>query len=203
LLLNNKTTFLAIASRNPGKIEEIRLGLDGTSIKIQTIDDYPGFPEIEETEPDLAGNARLKSESLFAFSGVPSLADDTGLEVDALDGAPGVFSARFAGEQCSPVDNRALLLARLKGRPDRSARFRTVLAFTDRHGTRYFDGTCEGVILTEERGSGGFGYDSIFRPIESEKSFAELSPEEKNRLSHRGRALRKFFEFIRNHHFEA
>lgn len=203
MVLNNKTAVLAIASRNRGKIEEIRLGLDGTPIVIRTVDDYPEFPDVEETEPDLAGNARLKSQALFAFSGVPSLADDTGLEVDALDGAPGVFAARFAGEQCSPADNRALLLASLKGRTDRTARFRTVLAFTDRDGTRYFDGTCDGEILTEERGSGGFGYDSIFRPLESEKSFAELSPEEKNLLSHRGRALREFFEFIRNYHFPA
>ena len=138
---------------------------------------------------------------MFAFSGVPSLADDTGLEVDALGGAPGVLSARFAGSHCSPADNRALLLSELNGRTNRAARFRTVLAFTDESGTRYFEGVCRGEILLEERGSGGFGYDAIFRPDGSNKSFAELHPKEKNALSHRGRALRKFFAFIHRYEF--
>jgi len=138
----------------------------------------------------------LKSEALFAFSGVPALADDTGLEVDALGGEPGVVSARWAGEGCSPADNRALLLKRLDGSRNRSAQFRTVLAFTDRTGTRYFEGRCRGTILGEERGAGGFGYDSLFLPEGSDLSFAQLPVEAKNRMSHRGCAIRQFFEFI-------
>lgn len=193
---------LALATRNPGKIEEIKVGLARLHVDVVAIDDYPGFPDVEETEPTLEGNAALKSEALFAYSGVASLADDTGLEVDALDGAPGVLSARFAGEQCIPAENRALLLEKLDGRSDRSARFRTVLAFTDSGGTRFFEGICQGSILLEERGTGGFGYDAIFLPEGSDRSFAELSTELKNELSHRGRAVRSFFEFVRDYEDE-
>ncbi len=185
-----------MATRNRGKIEEIRIGLAETLIEVRVADDYPGFPEVEETELTLRGNAALKSEALFAFSDVPALADDTGLEVDALGGAPGVMSARYAGDGCTPADNRALLLKSLGGSRNRTAQFRTVLAFTDQTGTRYFEGRCRGTILCEERGSGGFGYDSVFLPEGSDLSFAELPMEEKNRTSHRGRAIRQFFEFI-------
>lgn len=188
-----------MATRNRGKIEEIRAGLLGTTIETRSVDDYPGFPEVDETEPTLQGNAALKSEALFRFSGVASLADDTGLEVDALGGDPGVMSARYAGDDCDPAHNRVLLLKNLEGASDRSAQFRTVLAFTDRTGTRYFEGSCRGTILLEERGDGGFGYDPIFRPEGSSKSFAELPMEAKNQISHRGRAIRKFFDFIRDH----
>ena len=194
---NNKVRTIALATRNRGKIEEIRIGLAETLIEVRVADDYPGFPEVEETELTLRGNAALKSEALFAFSDVPALADDTGLEVDALGGEPGVMSARYAGDGCSPADNRALLLESLGGSRNRTAQFRTVLAFTDQTGTRYFEGSCRGTILREERGSGGFGYDSVFLPEGSDLSFAELPMEEKNRMSHRGRAIRQFFEFIR------
>ncbi len=194
---NNKVRTIALATRNRGKIEEIRIGLAETLIEVRVADDYPGFPEVEETELTLRGNAALKSEALFAFSDVPALADDTGLEVDALGGEPGVMSARYAGDGCSPADNRALLLESLGGSRNRTAQFRTVLAFTDQTGTRYFEGSCRGTILREERGSCGFGYDSVFLPEGSDLSFAELPMEEKNRMSHRGRAIRQFFEFIR------
>jgi XTP/dITP diphosphohydrolase len=199
IALNNKTLTIALATRNRGKVEEIRLGLITTSVEIKSVDDFPDFPEVEETEPDLKGNAALKSEALFAYSGTPSLADDTGLEVEALGGQPGVLSARYAGDDCTPADNRALLLANLTGVGNRSAQFRTVLAFTDRHGTRYFDGVCRGSILTDERGSGGFGYDAIFKPEGLDDSFAELSAPAKNRISHRGQAVRAFFEFVRDY----
>ena len=193
---NNKVRIIALATRNRGKIEEIRFGLTDTQVEVRVVDDYPGFPEVEETESTLQGNAALKSEALFAFSGVPALADDTGLEVDALGGEPGVMSARYAGDGCSPADNRALLLKSLDGSRNRTAQFRTVLAFTDQTGTRYFEGRCRGTILSEERGTGGFGYDSIFLPEWSDLSFAELTIEEKNRMSHRARAISQFFEFI-------
>jgi XTP/dITP diphosphohydrolase len=192
-----KAPILALATRNPGKVGEIRLALEG--VEVRTVDDFPDFPDVEETEPDLRGNARLKSEALFAHTGIPSLADDTGLEVRALNGAPGVLSARYAGADCSPADNRALLLQRLEGVTDRAARFRTVLSFTDRSGTQYFEGTCSGLILPEERGSGGFGYDAIFQPIASSCSFAELTPKAKNEISHRGEAVRLFVDFYRQY----
>ena len=190
---------MALATRNPGKVGEIRLGLEGMHVAVTTVDDYPGFPEIEETEATLHGNAARKSEALFDYSGVPSLADDTGLEVEALDGEPGVKSARYAGEGCTPADNRRLLLDQMAGVEERSARFRTVLAFTDKKGTKYFEGACDGEILTSERGSGGFGYDAIFRPYGSDKSFAELATHVKNEMSHRGKAVRSFCEFMREH----
>lgn len=193
---NNKELTIALATRNRGKIDEIVAGLSETTIRVRAADDYPDFPEVDETESTLKGNATLKSEALFAFSGLPSLADDTGLEVDILGGEPGVMSARYAGEGCSPADNRALLLRNLAGSENRVAQFRTVLAFTDHTGTIYFEGSCRGEILSEERGKGGFGYDSIFIPDGSDLSFAELSIEAKNLMSHRGRAMRQFFEFI-------
>lgn len=193
---------IALATRNPGKVDEIKAGLNGRDVDILSVDDFPGFPDVLETESTLEGNAALKSLALFAFSGVASLADDTGLEVDALNGDPGVRSARYAGEDCVPADNRKLLLKNLEGRSDRGARFRTVLSFTDASGTRLFEGTCRGKILLHERGTGGFGYDSIFQPDGSEQSFAEMSTEQKNRLSHRGIAVRKFFDFMQTYSVE-
>jgi XTP/dITP diphosphohydrolase len=178
-------------------VAEIRAAL--VDVPISTVDDYPDFPEVEETEPDLEGNAALKSRALFRHTGLPSLADDTGLEVDALDGAPGVLSARYAGEGCTPADNRKLLLEQLRGIDHRAARFRTVLAFTDEQGTRFFEGACEGEILEEERGSGGFGYDALFRPDGSDRSFAELDTSAKNEISHRGAALRRFVKYFRDY----
>lgn len=199
---NRKATFLALATRNPGKIDEFRLGLSGLPVDVKTIEDYPDFPEVVENAATLEGNARLKSEALFAFAGVPSLADDTGLEVAVLGGEPGVQSARYAGDACCSADNRAKLLEKLSGEQNREARFRTVLAFTDAAGTKFFEGVCRGVILTEERGEGGFGYDRIFKPAVSHYSFAELSAEEKNRISHRGQALSSFFQFMEKYVLE-
>ena len=192
--------IVALATRNKGKIEEIRFGLRDLAVDIRTIDDYPEFPEVAETEPTLEGNAILKSRALFEFVGVPALADDTGLHVNALDGEPGVRSARFAGEGCSPADNRSMLLQRLAGVEDRKAHFRVVLAFTDGSGTQLFEGRCDGEILAQERGTGGFGYDSLFRPTGLGQTFAEITAESKNVLSHRGKAVRRFCDFMRDYH---
>lgn len=193
---SNNVSTLVLSTRNQGKIEELRRGLAGMSMEIATISDYPGFPEVEETADTLEGNARLKAEALFEFTGVPSLGDDTGLEVGALDGRPGVLSARFAGPEEDPARNRSLLLDVLQDVSDRRARFRTVLAYCTKTGTLFFDGVCEGRILKEEHGEGGFGYDAIFSPDGSDRSFAELTPDEKNAVSHRGRAIRAFYAFV-------
>ena len=150
-----------------------------------------------EDADTLRGNAEKKARALWAHSGLPSLADDTGLEVDALGGAPGVRSARYAGEGADDEANRRKLLAELAGAPGRAARFRTVLAFADGDGVRFFDGVCEGTIATEEAGAGGFGYDALFRPADGDgRTFAQMTADEKNRISHRGRALDAFAAWL-------
>ncbi len=163
--------------------------LAGHPIHVHSLADFPDAPDVEETEDTLEGNAMLKATAIFEHTGLPSLADDTGLEVDVLDGRPGVFSARFAGEQASDADNRALLLNLLAGEENRTARFKTVVAIHDTDGITYFEGVCEGHITRQERGMGGFGYDPIFVPEDSDCTFAELDAKEKNRISHRGRAM--------------
>jgi XTP/dITP diphosphohydrolase len=149
-------------------------------------------PDVVEDADTLEGNARLKAAAVAAATGRPAIADDTGLEVVALDGAPGVLAARFAGEDATYAANRAKLLAALDGRADRRARFRTVvvIAWPDGRET-VAEGVCDGVIAEEERGERGFGYDPVFVPVEGDgRTFAEMSDQEKNALSHRARALR-------------
>jgi len=191
--------MLLLATRNPGKIGEIRLALDGLNVEIRTGLEMHELPDVEETEETLDGNARLKAETLYRWTGIPTLSDDTGLEVTVLGGDPGVRSARFAGEPSDPDENRKLLLKKMKNESDRSARFRTVMAFADDTGTHLFEGTCRGVITHVGRGSGGFGYDSVFEPVGMSKTFAELDPDTKNEISHRGDALRQFVAFLRSH----
>lgn len=187
---------LLFATTNAGKAEELAAYLDERSIELRILADLDDPPAVTEDRDTLRGNARKKAEVLFERVGVPTVADDTGLEVDALDGAPGVRSARFAGTNVSDAENRRHLLERLEGIDDRSARFRTVLAYVTGNGIRYFEGVCEGTILREGRGTGGFGYDRLFRPSGHEETFAEMSTEQKNRISHRGRALRSFARAI-------
>lgn len=194
----NKHTLL-LATRNPGKIKEIRAVLAGLAVSIRSGEDVDDLPEVEETEDTLEGNARLKAEVLYRLTGIPTLSDDTGLEVAVLGGQPGVKSARFAGEPSNPANNRALLLEKMQGRSDRSARFRTVVAFSDETGTRIFEGTCEGSITESGRGTGGFGYDELFEPAGFGATFAELDTRTKNEISHRGEALRRFARFIESH----
>lgn len=188
---------LVLATRNSGKVAELAARLDGLGIELVSAADVEGAPEVEEDADTLRGNAEKKARALYAHTGQPSLADDTGLEVDALDGAPGVRSARFAGDEADPEANRRKLLADLAGAPSRTARFRTVLAYADDAGVQFFDGVCDGLIATEESGTGGFGYDSIFRPADGDgRTFAEMGTEEKNRISHRGRALDAFVSWL-------
>jgi XTP/dITP diphosphohydrolase len=195
-----KIYSIAIASANRHKVEELRQTLAPLGIELKSTLDFPGAEEVEEDRPDLEGNALKKARYWHQFTGLPALADDTGLEVDALNGAPGVWSARYAGENATYDDNVNKLLNELQGKSDRTARFRTVIAFVmgeEEENEYLFEGVCEGVIITEKRGDKGFGYDPVFVPEGHSLTFAQLSSEEKNRISHRGRAVQKFLEFVR------
>ena len=181
---------LVIATRNPNKLIEIRevLSLDPNIVKSSL--DYPQIPDVIEDKETLEENAIKKAITISAATGCWALADDSGLEVDALNGAPGVYSARYAGEHCSYIDNCKKLLFEMDGKENRRARFRTVLALVNLVGEiRTIEGSVEGRILTEMRGDGGFGYDPIFMPDGYNLSYAEFDPLEKNRISHRGKAL--------------
>ena len=189
---------IILATANQHKVEELRALLAGKSIQILSAAEVNFTEDIEETGATLEENALLKARRVHRATGLPALADDTGLEVDALHGAPGVRSARFAGEACSPADNRTLLLKMLNGveQSKRTATFRCVLAFVDDNQDHLFEGACPGTITNEEHGAGGFGYDAIFQPEGETRTLAELSADEKNGISHRGRAVRKFWEFL-------
>ncbi len=183
---------VVLATANPDKAREIADALGGLGLDL--VPRPESVPEVEETGATLAENARLKAEALRDATGLPALADDTGLEVDALGGAPGVHSARYAGEHASYADNVAKLIAEMTAarRNARTARFRTVLVLADPDGTEVVvDGVAEGVISDTARGRGGFGYDPVFVPAGGGgRTFAELTLSEKQVLSHRGRALR-------------
>lgn len=188
---------LVLATRNPGKVAELAARLAPYGFALRSAADLPGAPDVDEDADTLDGNARKKARALAQHAGQPSLADDTGLEVDALDGAPGVRSARFAGEDATDAANRAHLLARLDGAAPRRARFRTVLAYDDGARVRTFEGVCAGTITDAERGTGGFGYDALFVPDEGDgRTFAEMTTDEKNRISHRARALAAFEQWL-------
>ncbi len=197
-----KFTRLILATNNPYKISELSAMLAGSGITILTRNDFPDFPEIEETAVTLAENALEKSRAIFRKYGIPAVADDTGLEVEYLGGAPGVFSARYAGPGCSFDDNNRKLLRELEGVPPdrRSARFITVIAVTYAGGDVCLEGEVRGIILTERRGANGFGYDPVFLYPPLGKTFAEMTPAEKNSVSHRGAALRKFTDWLLVNH---
>jgi XTP/dITP diphosphohydrolase len=179
---------LVCASANPKKVAEIARLLPQW-VQLLPRPDYVG--DVEETAPTLEGNAIIKAVEIANAAEEWAIADDTGLEVSALNGAPGVRSARFAGENATDAENRTLLLEQLDGIADRSARFRTVVALVNSKGEMHFvSGECVGVIAETERGALGFGYDSIFIPVDGDgRTFAEMSAEEKDVISHRGRAL--------------
>lgn len=189
---------IVLATRNPGKVAELRALLADLPVDLVSAAEVEGAPEVEEDAPTLEGNARKKALALHVHTGLPSLADDTGLEVSALGGAPGVHSARFAGSDADAEANRARLLRALTNVEDRGARFRTVLAFADGDEVRFFEGICEGRITNVERGEGGFGYDALFIPVDgpAKQTFAEMTAEAKNAISHRGRALEGFSAYL-------
>ena len=184
---------IVLATHNKGKMSEIN-NLLSSSYKVLTLDHFPDIKVIPETGKTLKENAFIKARTVFEMTGLPSLADDTGLEVEALGGEPGVFSARYAGEQASYQDNCEKLLKNMMRVPkeNREAKFRTVIAYKDDNRELSCDGSVKGEIAQSPKGSFGFGYDSVFYYPPLEKTFAELSEEEKNSISHRGRALRKF-----------
>lgn len=188
---------LVLATRNKNKIEEMQALVSGLGIKILSTLDFPELEEVDEDQPTLEGNALKKARYVHSVTGLPSLSDDTGLEVDALNGAPGVYSARYAGENVTYQDNVLKLLKELEGESERSARFRTVVALVSSKDENLFHGVCNGVILTEQRGEKGFGYDPVFKPEGYDQTFAELSSEVKNEISHRGRAVQKFISYIK------
>ncbi len=188
---------IILATRNHGKVKEMQALLAGLPVELVSATALPDTPEVEEDAPTLEGNARKKAEALHTHTGLPALADDTGLEVAALDGAPGIHSARYAGLHADDAANRAHLRQALTGQADRRARFRTVVALAEGRQVRFFEGVCEGRIIEEERGAGGFGYDALFVPDGETRTFAEMSAAEKNRISHRGRALHKVAAYLR------
>jgi XTP/dITP diphosphohydrolase len=185
-----------LASGNPHKIEELKEVLEPLGIELKSTLDYSDAKEVDEDQPDLEGNALKKARYWHQLTGLPALADDTGLEVDALDGAPGVYSARYAGENVTYDDNVNKLLKELDGKSNRAAQFRTVVAFVTDGSEHLFEGVCKGEIISEKRGEKGFGYDPVFVPEGYQKTFAELSSAEKNKISHRGLAVHKFLEFL-------
>jgi XTP/dITP diphosphohydrolase len=191
-----KPDIIFLASGNAHKIKELEQVLSPLGIDLKSTLDYPDAEEVEEDQPDLQGNALKKARYWFDKTGLPSVSDDTGLEVDTLNGAPGVYSASYAGDNPSYDDNVNKLLTELKGESDRSAQFRTVIAFVDGSDNYFFEGICRGRIIDEKRGDKGFGYDPVFVPEGYDETFAELSLEEKNRISHRGRAVQKFINFL-------
>lgn len=183
---------LVCASANPDKVVEIADVLAALPGRVELLPRPADVPDVVEDADTLEGNARLKARAIRDATGLPAVADDTGLEVAALGGAPGVHSARYAGEGCTYADNRAELLGALEGVADRRARFRTVVlvAWPDGHELAV-EGVCDGTITTREAGERGFGYDAVFAPDEADgRTFAEMSLGEKQAISHRARALR-------------
>lgn len=190
-------TRILFATNNTHKLSEVRSIL-GPDFLVLSLSDIGFTEELPETEDTMEGNAEQKARYVFERCGTPCFADDSGLEVKALNGEPGVHSARYAGGHGNSAENIRLLLKKLEGIEDRSARFKCVLAFIDNAGRLYqFDGIVNGTILTEEKGEGGFGYDPVFVPEGHEKTFAEMPGREKNAISHRTHALRKLAEFLK------
>ena len=182
---------LVFATNNPHKAREVEQILGG-AYQIKTLKDIGCHEEIEETEPTLEGNALLKARYVKEKYGYDCFSEDTGLEVDALDGAPGVHTARYAGESRNPDANIELLLKNLEGKATRTARFRTIIALLYDGTEILLEGICEGEIATQKQGVGGFGYDPVFMPKGYNETFAELGDEVKNRISHRALATEQF-----------
>lgn len=187
---------LVLASRNKNKIEEMKTLVSHLGIEVFSALDFPDLEEVEEDKPTLEGNALKKARYVHKQTGIPALSDDTGLEVEALNGEPGVYSARYAGENATYQDNVLKLLSALKNASNRDAQFRTVVALVDGNKEYTFEGVCRGTIIEEQRGKKGFGYDPIFMPEEFAETFAQMDASIKNLISHRGKAVQEFIEFL-------
>jgi XTP/dITP diphosphohydrolase len=186
---------IVFASNNAHKLEEVRSKLP-KEFTVLSLKDVLGDVDIPETGDTLDENASIKSRYVFDRTGMNCFSDDTGLEIAALNGEPGVYSARYAGEGCSFQDNMDKVLGKMEGAEDRSACFRTVISLILNGEEHFFEGRVDGEILTEEHGEKGFGYDPIFRPNGFVESFAQMTLEQKNEISHRGRAVQKLVEFL-------
>src|SRR5688572_18915900 len=188
---------LCFATNNSHKLEEVRHAIN--HFQIVSVDEINCFEELPETRDTLEGNSLQKAEYVFDRYKVPCFADDTGLEVEALNNAPGVYSARYAGPQRNADDNMNLLLKNLQGKTNLNARFRTVISLVGLQSSPVLlEGIVSGVIVLERRGTSGFGYDPIFLPEGYAKTFAEMSMDEKNELSHRARAVKKLEAYLAN-----
>lgn len=189
---------IVFASHNQNKAKEIRSVLP-QGIKLLTLNDLNCLEEIPENEPTIEGNSAFKANWVFNHFGMPCFADDTGLEVRALNGAPGVHSARYAGETKNDEANMNKLLKALEPFSDRTAQFKTVITFRDQHREIQFTGVVSGQIGTSKKGEFGFGYDPIFFPEDAVQTFAEMTLLQKNKFSHRARAMAQFLEFLAEH----
>ncbi|NGZ28102.1 MAG: RdgB/HAM1 family non-canonical purine NTP pyrophosphatase [Magnetococcales bacterium] len=190
---------LVLATRNRKKATEIIRVLGDAQVEVLTLDAFPDCPEVEEDGETFEDNARKKALTVAAHTGLPALADDSGLEVMALAGEPGVRSARYAGEGADDAANLQLLMDRLGENSHRAARFVCVLVWADgAGGSRSFFGTVSGEITHHAKGNNGFGYDPVFQPTGFDRTFAEMTADEKDRLSHRGEALRAFAAWYKN-----
>ncbi|MBQ8682133.1 MAG: XTP/dITP diphosphatase [Selenomonadales bacterium] len=189
---------IVLATKNQGKIREMRDLLAPMNIEVLSLADFSPTADAEENGATFAENAMLKARYYYAHTNTPCLADDSGLEVDALGGRPGVYSARYSGENATDESNNAKVLAEMADVPEesRTARFRCAMALVGDGIELTADGTCEGILLTEKRGDGGFGYDPIFYVPAFGCTLAELSSDEKNSISHRGSAVRKMADLL-------
>ena len=187
---------VCFATNNAKKLLEIRQLLE-PAYRVKSLAEIGCLEELPETGTTLEANSLQKAQYVWDHYGIACFADDTGLEIEALGGEPGVYSARYAGPERDNEANIALVLQKLEGKKNRKARFRTLITWIDAHGHRQFEGKVEGEILSEKTGEKGFGYDPVFRPEGRDSSFAEMNMEEKNAISHRGRALKKLIDFLR------
>lgn len=188
---------LVFATNNLNKLAEVQKMLPN-SIELLSLKDINCFDEIDETETTLEGNAKLKADYITTKFGYNCFADDTGLEVESLDNKPGVYSARYAGLENNSGKNMQKLLSELKDKTNRKAQFRTAICLNLNNKQFIFEGICKGEITTEKQGDKGFGYDPIFKPNGFANSFAEMTSEEKNTISHRGIAIQKLVSFLNN-----
>jgi len=192
---------LIFATQNQHKAKEIQALLP-SEFEVLTLNDIDIQEDIPETSDTLEGNASQKSHYILHHFSMDCFSDDTGLEIPALNNEPGVYSARYAGTAKNADDNMNLVLAKLKDKSDRSAQFRTVISLILNGKEHLFEGVVKGRIIEEKRGTDGFGYDPIFVPEDQDKTFAELSMEEKNKMSHRARAFEKMIHFLKNDHLK-
>jgi len=191
-----KMKNLVFATNNPNKLKEIRNAV--SDFKIISLNELNINEDIPETGNTLQENALQKASYIFNKTGENCFADDTGLEIQALNNQPGVYSARYAGENCNPEDNIQKVLSKLDGKKNRKATFKTVITLILNNKTYFFEGEVKGIILEEKNGDKGFGYDPIFKPNGFDVSFAQMSTQQKNEISHRGLAVKKLVEFLQN-----